>query len=250
MDLANPSSIRDKYPATSARSSFAERVQSWAPNKHDDDLFDPPNTAEAFAQLEAAIDEANCYGSAHIRRSAEDMFDPPTTAERFARIEAAIDEDAARAKIRFATPTHPRLFAAQSHGSLQRREMMASSDKHRLKKRPSQLTGQSSRVGISYPGANTAEASGIGRLNTGLACPHSSEDWSQVASKKSSKTPSRTISDFHSGIGKIPTPRSDHANPSHDGNAPPHRESDIFRSSSAMRNFMDDAFDKARRKYA
>jgi hypothetical protein len=56
------------------------------------DLFDPPNTAEAFARLEAAMDEANHISSADSDIAGKnDMLDPPNTAERFARIEAAMD---------------------------------------------------------------------------------------------------------------------------------------------------------------
>jgi hypothetical protein len=56
------------------------------------DLFDPPNTAEAFAKLEAAMDEANHTSSADSDIAGKnDMLDPPNTAERFARIEAAMD---------------------------------------------------------------------------------------------------------------------------------------------------------------
>jgi hypothetical protein len=57
------------------------------------DLYEPPDTAEAFARLEAAIDEVKRHASASGNASREDqMLDPPTTAERFNRIETAIDQ--------------------------------------------------------------------------------------------------------------------------------------------------------------
>ena len=56
------------------------------------DLLDPPTTAEAFARLEAAMDEANQHSSTDSDITGQnDMLDPPNTAERFARIEAAMD---------------------------------------------------------------------------------------------------------------------------------------------------------------
>ncbi|GAB7324935.1 hypothetical protein MBLNU13_g08747t1 [Cladosporium sp. NU13] len=71
-----------------------------------ENLYEPPNTAEAFARLEAAIDEVKFHGSmsegqgliARRRRLKEivatyqDLYEPPDTAEAFARLEAAIDE--------------------------------------------------------------------------------------------------------------------------------------------------------------
>jgi hypothetical protein len=56
------------------------------------DLFDPPNTAKAFARLEAALDEVKNHSSADSDITGQnDLLDPPNTAERFARIEAALD---------------------------------------------------------------------------------------------------------------------------------------------------------------
>jgi hypothetical protein len=71
-----------------------------------ENLYEPPNTAEAFARLEAAIDEVNFHGSMSegqglaVRRQRlkeivatyNDLYEPPDTAEAFARLEAAIDE--------------------------------------------------------------------------------------------------------------------------------------------------------------
>ena len=71
-----------------------------------ENLYEPPNTAEAFARLEAAIDEVRCHGSMsegqgliarrqrlkEIVATYQDLYEPPDTAEAFARLEAAIDE--------------------------------------------------------------------------------------------------------------------------------------------------------------
>jgi hypothetical protein len=71
-----------------------------------ENLYEPPNTAEAFARLEAAIDEVKFHGSMregqglvarrqHLREivaTYQDLYEPPDTAEAFARLEAAIDE--------------------------------------------------------------------------------------------------------------------------------------------------------------
>jgi hypothetical protein len=71
-----------------------------------ENLYEPPNTAEAFARLEAAIDEVKFHGSMsegqglvakrqHLKAMVatyKDLYEPPDTAEAFARLEAAIDE--------------------------------------------------------------------------------------------------------------------------------------------------------------
>lgn len=71
-----------------------------------ENLYEPPNTAEAFARLEAAIDEVKFHGSMsegqgfvarrqrlrEIVATYQDLYEPPDTAKAFARLEAAIDE--------------------------------------------------------------------------------------------------------------------------------------------------------------
>jgi hypothetical protein len=71
-----------------------------------ENLYEPPNTAEASARLEAAIDEVKFHGSMsegqgllarrqHLKAMVatyRDLYEPPDTAEAFARLEAAIDE--------------------------------------------------------------------------------------------------------------------------------------------------------------
>ena len=71
-----------------------------------EDLYEPPNTVEAFSRLEAAIDEVKFHGSVsegqgliarrqrlrEIVATYRDLYEPPDTAEAFARLEAAIDE--------------------------------------------------------------------------------------------------------------------------------------------------------------
>jgi len=79
-----------------------------------ENLYEPPNTAEAFARLEAAIDEVKYHGSMSegqgliarrqrlkaIVATYEDLYEPPDTAEAFARLEAAIDEVKRHARAR------------------------------------------------------------------------------------------------------------------------------------------------------
>jgi hypothetical protein len=71
-----------------------------------ENLYEPPTTAEAFALLEAAIDEVKHHDSTRkgkeliarrqrltgIVATCKDLYEPPDTAEAFARLEAAIDE--------------------------------------------------------------------------------------------------------------------------------------------------------------
>lgn len=75
---------------TSSMSAQRQRLRAIVDRNAD--LFDPPNTAEAFARIEAAMDEANHHSSADSDITGHnDMLDPPKTAERFARIEAAMN---------------------------------------------------------------------------------------------------------------------------------------------------------------
>jgi len=86
--------------------SFARHQRLRAIAAGGENLYEPPNTAEAFARLEAAIDEVKFQGSMSegkgltIRRprlraivaTCQDLYEPPDTVEAFARLEAAIDE--------------------------------------------------------------------------------------------------------------------------------------------------------------
>lgn len=86
--------------------SLAKRQRLRAIAAGGENLYEPPNTAEAFACLEAAIDEVKFHGSMSegqgliarrqrlkaIVATYEDLYEPPDTAEAFARLEAAIDE--------------------------------------------------------------------------------------------------------------------------------------------------------------
>lgn len=86
--------------------SFTRRQRLRAIAAGGENLYEPPNTAEAFARLEAAIDEVKFHGSMsegqgliarrqHLKAMVatyKDLYEPPDTAEAFARLEAAFDE--------------------------------------------------------------------------------------------------------------------------------------------------------------
>lgn len=86
--------------------SFTRRQRLRAVAAGGENLYEPPNTAEAFARLEAAIDEVKFHdfmseGQGLVARrrrlreivaTYQDLYEPPDTAEAFARLEAAIDE--------------------------------------------------------------------------------------------------------------------------------------------------------------
>ena len=86
--------------------SLARRQRLRAIAAGGENLYEPPNTAEAFARLEAAIDEVKFHDSMsegqglvarrqrlrEIVATYQDLYEPPDTAEAFTRLEAAIDE--------------------------------------------------------------------------------------------------------------------------------------------------------------
>ena len=100
-----PSDAEDRAPLFMPE-SLTRRQRLRAIVAGGENLYEPPNTAEVFARLEAAIDEVKFHGSMSegqgliARRQRlkaivaphEDLYEPPDTAEAFARLEAAIDE--------------------------------------------------------------------------------------------------------------------------------------------------------------
>lgn len=86
--------------------SLARRQRLRAIPAGGENLYEPPKTAEAFARLEAAIDEVKFHDSMsegqglvarrqrlrEIVATYQDLYEPPDTAEAFTRLEAAIDE--------------------------------------------------------------------------------------------------------------------------------------------------------------
>jgi hypothetical protein len=100
-----PSDVEDRAPLFMPE-SFTKRQRLRAIAAGGENLYEPPNTAKAFARLEAAIDEVKFHGSMSegqgliarrqrlkaIVATYEDLYEPPDTAEAFARLEAAIDE--------------------------------------------------------------------------------------------------------------------------------------------------------------
>ena len=100
-----PSDVGDRAPLFMPE-SLTRRQRLRAIAAGGENLYEPPNTAEAFARLEAAIDEVKFHGSMSegqgliarrqrlkaIVATYEDLYEAPDTAEAFARLEAAIDE--------------------------------------------------------------------------------------------------------------------------------------------------------------
>jgi hypothetical protein len=106
MDHPQPSpAVEDRAPSDMP-GSFTRRQRLRAIAVGGENLYEPPNTAEAFALLEAAIDEVKFHDSTsdgrnlitrrqHLKAiiaTCRDLYEPPNTAEAFARLEAAINE--------------------------------------------------------------------------------------------------------------------------------------------------------------
>lgn len=95
MSQSGPSNV----PSPRRIKRLEERQRLRAIVARTSELLDPPNTAEAFARLEAAMDQAILEDTRdHDGTSEQKLLDPPTTAERFALIESAIDEVLANSK--------------------------------------------------------------------------------------------------------------------------------------------------------
>lgn len=104
-DTQTPHGTEDRAPLLMPE-SLTRRQRLRAIAAGGENLYEPPNTAEAFARLEAAIDEVKFHGSMsegqglvarrqHLKAMVatyKDLYEPPDTAEAFARLEAAIDE--------------------------------------------------------------------------------------------------------------------------------------------------------------
>jgi hypothetical protein len=99
-----PSDAEDRAPLFMPE-SLTRRQRLRAIAAGGENLYEPPNTAKAFARLEAAIDEVKFHGSMSegqgliarrqrlkaIVATYEDLYEPPDTVEAFSRLEAAID---------------------------------------------------------------------------------------------------------------------------------------------------------------
>lgn len=106
MGHTQPSSDAEDRAPLYMPESFARRQRLRAIAAGGENLYEPPNTAEAFARLEAAIDEVKFHGSMsegqglmarrqHLKAivaTSKDLYEPPDTAAAFARLEAAFDE--------------------------------------------------------------------------------------------------------------------------------------------------------------
>jgi hypothetical protein len=106
MDHSPLSSVAEEHAPLDMSESLTRRQRLRAIVAGGENLYEPPNTVEAFALLEAAIDEVKHHGSTSkgegliarrqrltgIVATCKDLYEPPNTAEAFARLEAAIDE--------------------------------------------------------------------------------------------------------------------------------------------------------------
>jgi hypothetical protein len=180
------------------------------------DLFDPPNTAKAFARLEAALDEVKNHSSADSDITGQnDLLDPPNTAERFARIEAALDAV-------FSKPTS----AAPTQG-------------HRKKSKfgtrlPLQHFGSRSTQALQSLKMQPPRSATLGALtrpHAQTSSDHNSSDNDRLAV---GNTQQRSDSEGATTRG------SKHES---------QRDSDIFRSSVSIHEFAENAYQSAREKY-
>jgi hypothetical protein len=175
------------------------------------DLFDPPNTAEAFARLEAAMDEAKHVSSADsdiVGKS--DMLDPPNTAERFARIEAAMDAVSSKSVTAAQTRRHRKRIKLETRF-------------------PVRLTrSQAQPCHGNDTGANS-------KLATGNSHQRSVNDTDGLVNDIGG--PAEQAQGFAS------------TEPAHGSRRESQRDTDIFRSSVAIDEFANKAYQSAREKY-
>lgn len=223
----------------SRNSKTHQSLQTTASSAGDDDLFDSPETVEAFALLEAALDEANfSKSSLDLRQQKEMLFEPPTTAARFISIESAIGEP------KSAT-------GANSHAQISQKPATS-----RFGSRHSRHSSSSS---------SSSSSLGPNVLRKRSLCP-------RPQSMSHSSTPATTASsteiDFATGLGRsvdytdrgrwlsmnfaIDSATSTTRTTSRPLKPIPeisHRQSDIFRSHDAAEMFADQTYRSAREKY-
>lgn len=189
----------------------------------DNDLYDPPNTVEAFNRLIAAIDPVRSRSSVDLGNIEDGLLDPPTTADRFARIEAAIEASLAklvedRSGLRYSAKS---LLLSRSASLGKRRGIDSQHGSHRLKKRPSQLamiTTSSQSV--------AAQGNDIRGFGPGRTAEHAD-------------IPSNAVA----------LPMTSYARAAHSGKDKVLQDVDIFRNSAALREFTAQTYDSARERY-
>jgi hypothetical protein len=195
--------------STSRMSTQRQRLRATVDKNAD--LFDPPNTAEAFARLEAAMDEANHISSADSDIAGKnDMLDPPNTAERFARIEAAMDAVSSESVTAAQTRRHRKTIKLETRF-------------------PVRLTHSQAQP---CHGSDTGDNS---KLGTGKLHQRSVHDTDKLVNDIAG--PAERAQEF-AGTG-----------PTHGSKRESQRDTDIFRSSVAIDEFANKAYQSAREKY-
>jgi hypothetical protein len=175
------------------------------------DLFDPPNTAEAFAKLEAAMDEAKSISLADSNITGKsDLLDPPNTAERFAQIEAAMDAVSSKSVLATQTRRHrkrtkleARIPVRLTHSQAQPCHGSDTGDKSKL------AMGDSHQRSVHHTDGIVNDVGGSAEQAQGFAG----------------------------------------TDPAHGSNRESLRDTDIFRSSVAIDEFANKAYQSAREKY-
>jgi hypothetical protein len=181
------------------------------------DLFDPPNTAEAFVRLEAALDEAKNHSSADSDITGQnDLLDPPNTAERFARIEAAMDAVFAKSVTTDWAQRHRKKSKVVTRVPLRHIALRSTQVLQSQKTQP---------LPSATPGASTQ--------------PHA-----QTSSD------SNTGANDRLAVGNFQQRGHSEDGAAHGSRHETQRDSDIFRSSVSIHEFADQAYQNAREKYS
>jgi hypothetical protein len=199
------------------------------------DLFDPPNTAEAFARLEVAMDEAKQQSSSNSEIAGQnDTLDPPNTAERFARIEAAMDAVFAKSVSAAWTRRHQKKSKFETRVPIRDLGLRSTQDMHFRKAQPlrSSSSGASTQSQAQvYSDSNFKDDDRLIARNLLERAVH---DGDRLVNDSGD-----TAKDAHVFAGTDTTNHSKHES----------RDTDIFRSSVAMDEFANKAYQSAREKY-
>lgn len=202
------------------------------------DLFDPPNTAEAFARLEAAMDEANYQSSVDSDVAGQnDMLDPPNTAERFARIEAAMDAVFANSVTATWTQRHRKKFKLGNAVPLQHLTSRSMQDLFSQKIQPL-------RSVTSEP-PNQPQTQMPSNGNLGNNGRQAASNLLERSIHDNDNGPDKGIESPAEGTHVFPVADSTQ----HGSKPESQRDVDIFRSSVAMDDFANKAYQSARAKY-
>lgn len=248
-----------------SESSTGYRDQPWPPTEPTasrlflrnirasrENLLGPPNTAEAFLRLEAALDEVKRQSLVHQSGPEEgQLLDPPDTAERFFRIETAIDEllleQQASLSPNSRIPTRHRHIRERSvnayqqeHHRLKKRTTLAAEHTSRTNPRPSNASDIGSENARPIITGHELESDGIPNVKT-IQPPRDMYG--------PSKYPGRTAEGTHVSARTVPLPQDTQPGASFKGKEMFEQEMDIFRSADAMEEFMRQAFYDAREKY-